>query len=169
MKRILFLLLVLSLTGMVRGQTLSISELFGFPCTNGVCPDGSEPANLIQGSDGNFYGVTQGPGGIFKITVTGQVTVLYTFQQDPKTGLYDQGYDPVALVEGSDGFFYGLNYYGGPNPSSAGTLFKISLEGTGFDVLCKPSAPAARQDRSPMASPRPAMAMCMGPPLRVDF
>ena len=135
MKRILFLLFVLSLTGMVRGQTLSISELFGFPCTNGVCHDGSEPANLIQGSDGNFYGVTQGPGGIFRITVTGQVTVLYTFQQDPKTGLYDQGYDPVALVEGSDGFLYGLNYYGGPNPSSAGTLFKISLEGTGFDVL----------------------------------
>jgi hypothetical protein len=39
------------------------------------------------------------------------------------------------LVEGSDGFLYGLNGYGGPNPSSAGTLFKISKTGTGFQVL----------------------------------
>ena len=71
MKQILFLLLALSLAGIVRAQTLTISELFGFPCTNGICPDGSQPATLIQGSDGNFYGVTQGPGGIFKITAGG--------------------------------------------------------------------------------------------------
>lgn len=135
MKHLLFLLIALSLTTAVRAQTLTISELFGFPCTNGVCPDGSQPATLIQASDGNFYGVTQGPGGIFEITSGGEVTVLYTFRQDPNTGLYDQGYDPVGLVEGGDGFLYGINYYGGPNPSSAGTIFKISKTGTGFEVL----------------------------------
>ena len=135
MKHILLLLIAVSFATVVRAQTLTISELFGFPCTNSICPDGSQPATLIQGSDGNFYGVTQGPGGIFKITAAGQVTVLYTFQQDPKTGLYDQGYDPVGLVQGSDGLLYGINYYGGPNPSDAGTLFKFSTTGTGFQIL----------------------------------
>ena len=137
MRGILLLLptLAVVLTTAVPAQTLSISELFGFPCPNGVCPDGLQPSVLIQASDSNFYGVTGGSGGIYKITDSGQVTVLYTFQQDPKTGLYDQGESPVALVEGSDGFLYGLNNQGGPNPSSAGTLFKISKTGTGFQVL----------------------------------
>jgi len=137
MKGTLLLLpaLAVILTTAVPAQTLSISELFGFPCPNGVCPDGLQPSVLIQASDANFYGVTGGSGGIYKITASGQVTVLYTFQQDRKTGLYDQGESPVALVEGSDGFLYGLNNQGGPNPSSAGTLFKISKAGTGFQVL----------------------------------
>jgi uncharacterized repeat protein (TIGR03803 family) len=133
MKRALLLLLGLALTGGNCAQALQISELFGFSCPNGVCPDGSQPTALIQASDGNFYGVAEPA--IYKITATGQVTALYTFQQDRQTGLYDQGHLPVALVEGSDGFLYGLNSYGGPNPDSSGTLFKISKTGTGFEVL----------------------------------
>ena len=99
MKDTLLLLpaLAVILTTAVPAQTLSISELFGFPCPKGVCPDGLQPSVLIEASDGNFYGVTGGSGGIYKITASGQVTVLYTFQQDPKTGLYDQGESPVAL------------------------------------------------------------------------
>jgi uncharacterized repeat protein (TIGR03803 family) len=135
MKGIMLLLSGLALTTTASAQKLSISELFGFPCPNGVCPDGLQPSVLIQASDSNFYGVTGGSGGIYKITASGQVTVLYTFQQDKKTGLYAQGSSPVALVEGSDGFLYGLANGGGPNPSSAGTLFKISKAGSGFQVL----------------------------------
>src|ERR1700739_173520 len=130
MKRILFLLLGFSLANAVHAQTFTISELFGFSCPNSLCPDGSQPTALIQASDGNFYGVDQET--VYKITAAGQVTVLYTFQQDKTTGLYDQGDRTVALVEGSDGFLYGLNGFGGPNPDSAGTLFKVSKTGTGF-------------------------------------
>ena len=133
MKRILFLMLGLSLAAAVHAQTFTITELFGFSCPNSLCPDGSQPTALIQASDGNFYGVDSQT--VYEITAAGQVTVLYTFQQDKSTGLYDQGYRPVALVEGSDGFLYGLNGYGGPNPSSAGTLFKISKTGAGFQLL----------------------------------
>jgi uncharacterized repeat protein (TIGR03803 family) len=137
MKRIAFLVLSLFLATAVHAQTLKISELFGFSCPNGNCPNGLRPSALIQGSDGNFYGVTsaQGQPSIYKSTAAGQITELYTFQQDKKTGLFDQGYDPIALVEGSDGFLYGLNAYGGPTPPSAGTLFKISKTGTAFQVL----------------------------------
>jgi uncharacterized repeat protein (TIGR03803 family) len=133
MKRILFLVLGLSLTTAVHAQTFTITELFGFSCPNSLCPDGGQPTALIQASDANFYGVDSQT--VYKITAAVQVTALHTFQQDKNTGLYDQGYRPVALVEGSDGFLYGLNGYGGPNPSSAGTLFKISKTGTGFQVL----------------------------------
>jgi uncharacterized repeat protein (TIGR03803 family) len=135
MKRILFVVLGLSLATAVHAQTLKISELYGFACPNSVCPEGAGPGPLIQASDGNFYGGTGIQGGIFKITAAGQLTVLHTFKQDPKTGHYDEGQGPSALVEASDGYLYGFNSSGGPNPDSSGTLFKMTKEGTDVQVL----------------------------------
>lgn len=57
------------------------------------------------------------------------------FKTNPKTGFCDQGYYPGGLVEGSDGFLYGVNSDGGPNPASSGTVFKVSKTGTGFQLL----------------------------------
>ena len=53
-------------------------------------------------------------GTIFKITPSGQFTLLYTFQANPKTGYFDQGETANSLAEGNDGFLYGTAG-GGPN------------------------------------------------------
>jgi uncharacterized repeat protein (TIGR03803 family) len=91
--------------------------------------DGANPyADVIQGSDGNFYGTTYnggagGRGTVFKITPSGTETVLYSF------GGGSDGANPEAgLTQGSDGNFYGATYLGGA--SNLGMVFKITPSGT---------------------------------------
>jgi len=75
--------------------------------------DGSTPQGLVQGTDGNLYGTTQATDGtVFKITPSGTLTALLTFN-----GLNDDGGgSPAAvLVRGTDGNFYGTNSSGGVN------------------------------------------------------
>jgi uncharacterized repeat protein (TIGR03803 family) len=91
--------------------------------------DGANPlAGLVQGRDGNYYGTTSdinvdGAGTVFKISTNGALTTLYGFTDG------NDGDTPEAgLVQGSDGNFYGTTSYGGP--SIAGTIFKISTDGT---------------------------------------
>ena len=81
----------------------------------------------MQGSDGNFYGVTQyggthNSGVVYRLSASGVYTVLYNF-----TGGSD-GANPMAgLVEGDDGNFYGTTYAGGIN--SQGTIFQVTSSG----------------------------------------
>ena len=103
-----------------------VTVLYSF--SNGS--DGEYPAaGLVQGADGNFYGTTRtggannGAGTVFKISPTGTFTTLHSFKaQSEGGGLYD------ALVEGTDGNFYGTTDLDGPN--SGGTIFKITPSGT---------------------------------------
>ena len=98
--------------------------------------DGGYPvAGLVQASDGNFYGTTQQDGldfggTVFKITPSGTFTTLYNFcsQASCTDGAYPEG----ALIQASDGDFYGTTYYGGANctPLGCGTIFKINSSGT---------------------------------------
>jgi uncharacterized repeat protein (TIGR03803 family) len=91
-------------------------------------------AGLVQGTDGNFYGITtQGGaysnGTVFKITPTGTLTTLYNFC--PQDGCTDGAYPYDALVQGSDGNFYGAaaggaNYCG---LDQCGVIYKITPEG----------------------------------------
>jgi uncharacterized repeat protein (TIGR03803 family) len=85
---------------------------------------------LTQGTDGNFYGTTNGggtngKGTVFKVTPHGALTTLYSFC--PQAGCVD-GQNPWAgMVQGSDGNFYGTAQYGGAH--GGGTVFKISPQG----------------------------------------
>jgi uncharacterized repeat protein (TIGR03803 family) len=83
---------------------------------------------LCLASDGNFYGTsTEGgansKGSVYKLATNGTVTLLYSF-----TGASD-GSDAIAgLVQGPDGYLYGVNVEGGTYGD--GTAFKISTSGT---------------------------------------
>ena len=92
--------------------------------------DGANPyAALVQGSDGNFYGTTAGGGAsngngtVFKITPGGTLTTLHSFAGSDGANPY------AALVQGSDGNFYGTTQQGGANNGN-GTVFKITPSGT---------------------------------------
>jgi uncharacterized repeat protein (TIGR03803 family) len=102
--------------------------------------DGLNPSgNLIQATDGNFYGTTlrggaysncgheePGCGTVFKVTSAGKLTTLYSFcaqvtcvdGQEPNGG----------VIQATDGNFYGTTVTGGAN--GYGTIFKITSEGT---------------------------------------
>jgi uncharacterized repeat protein (TIGR03803 family) len=91
--------------------------------------DGGFPnANLVQGSDGNFYGATEDGGviqlgTIFSITPGGEFNSLCFF---PLSSV--GGYPDAALVQGGDGNFYGTTYIGGDD--QFGTVFEVTTNGT---------------------------------------
>ncbi|MGA3075650.1 MAG: choice-of-anchor tandem repeat GloVer-containing protein [Bryobacteraceae bacterium] len=106
----------------------TLTTLYGF-CSQSGCPDGGGPKGLIQASDGNFYGTTGGGGAnkagtVFKIAPTGTLTTLYSFCS--QSGCADGG-SPNALIQATDGNFYGTTGGGGAN--EAGTVFKITPTG----------------------------------------
>jgi uncharacterized repeat protein (TIGR03803 family) len=82
---------------------------------------------LVQATDGDLYGTTtyggaNGFGTVFKITPTGTLTTLHSFDNT-------DGAEPwAALVQGSDGNFYGTTETGGPG--GWGTIFQITPAGT---------------------------------------
>jgi uncharacterized repeat protein (TIGR03803 family) len=108
------------------------TTLYTFCLTSG-CPDGEYPkAALVQGGDGNFYGVTSsggtayGGGTFFTMTPSGALTTLYSFcvlNADCADGNH-----PLALMLGTDGNFYGLTGNGGA--SDYGTIFQFTPSGS---------------------------------------
>ena len=107
----------------------TLTTLYRF-CSQTHCADGYGPQGLVQDTDGDFYGTTnQGganhdSGTVFKITLGGTLTTLYSFcSQSPCT----DGKYPEALVQATDGNLYGTTGGGGAN--SGGTVFKITPSG----------------------------------------
>lgn len=90
---------------------------------------------LTQGSDGALYGTaanqgTGSAGAIFRITTGGTYKVVYNFTT---AGTADGRTPQNGVVQGSDGFLYGVALQGGG--TNQGTLFKVSTTGTGFTLL----------------------------------
>jgi uncharacterized repeat protein (TIGR03803 family) len=88
-----------------------LTTLYSFCAQGGrSCSDGTAPAGVLsQGTDGNFYGVTNGGGAslcrcgtIFQLTPQGNLTTLYSFT-DGDDGEYPQS----GLTQATDGSFYG--------------------------------------------------------------
>jgi uncharacterized repeat protein (TIGR03803 family) len=107
----------------------TVLHSFGGNAADGQVPSGT----LVQGIDGNFYGLTSAGGNtpagsatpncncgtIYRITPAGEETVLYSFGISASDGKQPSG----ALLQASDGNFYGTTGSGGP--SNDGTVFKL--------------------------------------------
>ncbi len=121
---VIVLLIVAGRTFNANAQTES--NLYSFV---GSPTDGGSPsAGLVQGTDGNFYGTTfyggaNNDGTVFRISSSGTYTTLYSFVGSPTDGYWPD----AALVQGSDGNFYGTTESGGA--SGNGTVFRISPSG----------------------------------------
>lgn len=110
------LVLVFCIATPIASPAQTFKTLVKFDGTNGGLP----VWDVVQGTDGGFYGST-GFGGtgnngtIFRITPAGMLTTLQ-----------DIGYSHLA-VQATDGNFYGTTPDGGPK--DAGTVFRITPKG----------------------------------------
>jgi uncharacterized repeat protein (TIGR03803 family) len=113
------------------------STVYAF-CPDPVgCTDGSLPNQLIQGTNGNFYGTNYNggagiAGSFFELSPKGQLTTLYDFC--PVAHCPD-GLNPKGLTLGSDGHFYGTALFGGDRANGGcgpgcGTIFQITPQGS---------------------------------------
>jgi uncharacterized repeat protein (TIGR03803 family) len=112
------------------------------------CPEGAQPrGSMILGKDGNFYGTTSQGGAesgrctqgycgtIFQMTPSGTETVLYSFCSvvvNNSSVCQDGEFPTGALVQGTDGNFYGTTQYGGnaaQNNLGGGTVFQLTPMG----------------------------------------
>ena len=124
MKLALRILALTLLVTAASAQTFSVFFSFNFK-------DGSGPnGGLILDSAGNFYGTTQFGGSsnrgiIFKLSPTGQQTILYSF-----TGSTDGGIPIGRLIRDSAGNLYGITSLGGDPTCSCGTVFQLTANGT---------------------------------------
>jgi uncharacterized repeat protein (TIGR03803 family) len=111
-----------------------LKDIYSF-CSQPNCADGLySTSGPVLGSDGNLYGAASsggsyagepsGSGTIYKMTLEGKITILYTFcTSTPCT----DGDGPTGLVQAYDGNFYGTTYGGGKY--NGGTIFQISPKG----------------------------------------
>ena len=106
----------------------TLTTLYSF-CSQSGCTDGYAPqAGLVLATNGDLYGTTyyggaNDDGTVFKITPSGTLSTLHSFDY------YTDGAEPQAgLAQGANGNLYGTTEVGGAN--GYGTVFKITPSGT---------------------------------------
>jgi uncharacterized repeat protein (TIGR03803 family) len=101
----------------------SVTKIYNFPSNTFST---SYSSSLVEASDGNLYGTTSmggnGYGSIYRLTFSGQYTLLYGLPQSSQSAA------PASLVEASDGSLYGTTIGGGSQ------LFRITKSGS-FTVI----------------------------------
>src|SRR5580704_8162041 len=100
---------------------------------DGSLPNGASPTSLVEGLDGNLYGLTlvdgaNGVGTAFKLTKSGTITLLHNFCN---TISCNDGAYPSFITQGIDGNLYGST---GPQNFPTSVIFRMSPTGT-FKVL----------------------------------
>jgi uncharacterized repeat protein (TIGR03803 family) len=127
----------------------TVLHTFSATDANGDNADGATPGNgLTAGPDGVFYGMaelggTNGNGTIFKITTSGEFTVLHTFSALDADGQNVDGAYPLrTIVVGRDGNLYGTTRWGGENGcgiepyvKGCGVAWVMDRWGNNFKVL----------------------------------
>lgn len=112
----------------------ALTSLYTF-CSQANCADGSYPnhAGLVQATDGNFYGTTQGGGNpvcmyypysgcgtVYRITPSGNLTTVYSFDGG-------DGWGPeFGVMQATNGTLYGTTS-DLTNNGSSGTVFNLSI------------------------------------------
>jgi uncharacterized repeat protein (TIGR03803 family) len=135
--------------------TGKLTTLYNF-CSQTNCTDGSNPiSGLIQDTDGNFYGTSSfggtafamcfsiGCGTAFAMTPTGKLNTLYNFCS--RTNCTDGANPSAALIQATNGAFYGLTGKGGADftgciaGGGCGDVFSLSV-GLGPFVETNPTS-----------------------------
>jgi len=96
---------------------------------------GNPQSDLIQASDGNFYGTTltggaNNMGSVFQLTPAGVLTTLHSFSGT------DGSYPYSGVVEGRDGLLYGTTFgtQKSTDPAGFGTIYDLTTKGS-FETL----------------------------------
>jgi len=125
-------LIVLWAASVITCRAQSLTILVNFDEVHGAYPIYGP---LVQGTDGNLYGTTYGGGGsdscyggcgtIYKTTLQGLLTTLYTFCAKPNCS--DGSVPETQLIQADDGNFYGTTTQGGTQ--GWGTIFRLTPSG----------------------------------------
>jgi len=130
----------------LQSRQYTVLHTFGALDASGANEDGANPGvALTRGPDDVFYGMasfggTSGNGTIFKISASGDFTVLHAFSAVDANYHNEDGANPLrTVVIGTDGNLYGTTRLGGlntcgPNLSGCGVAWVMTPWGS-FSVL----------------------------------
>jgi uncharacterized repeat protein (TIGR03803 family) len=91
-------------------------------------PNGQDPVQLVEGSDGMLYGETDlggvnNAGTVFRLKRDGSgFRVIHSFC--PSCG---DGYDPLGMAAGANGEVYGATFYAKISKCECGSIFRVDV------------------------------------------